>query len=71
MDGHELTGKLIFVTHLHHKVMNRYLNQMGLHCSQHRLLMHLGEGTYASQAELAKHLEVTPATVAVALKSLE
>lgn len=57
---------------LHHRLCEKNLKKLGLHRSQHRLLVLLDrEGTLPSQKELAGRLEVSPAAVAVSLKKLE
>lgn len=57
---------------LHHKICEKRLASLPIHRSQHMLLMHLARSTEPpSQKELAAHLEVSPAAVAVSLKKLE
>ena len=56
---------------LHHRIVEKRVEGCGVHHSQHRMLMKLSRlGTSASQKELAEAMEVTPACVARALKSL-
>lgn len=56
---------------LHHRIVEKRVEGCGVHHSQHRMLMKLSQlGTSASQKELAEAMEVTPACVARALKSL-
>ena len=62
---------LIRVMRLHHRIVEKRVEGCGVHHSQHRMLMKLSRlGTSASQKELAAAMEVTPACVARALKSL-
>lgn len=62
---------MILVNQMHRKTMEKLLDGTGLHRAQHRLLMTLADREFNSQAELAKGLEVSTATVAVSLKKLE
>lgn len=71
MEYHEVTHHMIVTMQMHHRMMEKNLDGTGVHRAQHRLLMTLSDGTFRSQVELAKHLEVTPATIAVSLKKLE
>ena len=64
-------GRLVCTQRLHHKVADRRLEGMGVHHSQHRMLMQLSRvGRTASQKDIAEALEVSPACVARTLKSL-
>ena len=45
--------------------------KIGLHRTQHIILMHLTKGCLQSQKELAEHLGITQAAVTGALKKLE
>lgn len=59
---------------MHHRVADKAVSSAGidLHRSQHMLLMHLGkEGGSYSQKELAEHLNISPAALAVKIKKLE
>lgn len=67
----ELTHLMILSNQNHKKALERSLDSFGLHRAQHRLLMTLACDRCLSQVELAKNLEVSPATIAVTLKSLE
>lgn len=71
MDNCSLTQRFIFATQRHRKTMEKELSQTGVHRGQHRLLMHLSRHPDASQTEIASHLKVSTATVAVAVKKLE
>lgn len=62
---------IIFVGQMHRKKIEKLVDGTGLHRAQHRMLMTLSENEFSSQAELAKELEVSTATVAVSLKKLE
>ena len=60
------------VDRLHHAAIQRQVGEMGLHRSQHRMLMYLSrEKAMPSQRELADFLEISPPAVASTLKRLE
>ena len=62
---------LIHTMRLHHRVVERRIDGMGVHHSQHRMLMRLSDlGSSASQKELADAMDVSPACVARMLKPL-
>ena len=63
---------MIRVSNMHKRAVDRLVVDFGVPRSQHRLLMHIERmGSASSQAELAKQLDVSGATVAVMLKKLE
>ena len=63
---------MIRVSRMHRRAVDRFVVDFGVPRSQHRLLMHIERmGSASSQAELAKQLDVSGATVAVMLKKLE
>jgi len=63
---------VIHLSRLHHMVCEKRLSRLQIHRSQHMLLMHIAKSdTPPSQKELAEHLEISPAAVAVSLKKLE
>lgn len=69
--AHRALGLIIEFSKMHRRVVERRLSGMGVHHSQHRLLMHLARiGKLPSQKELAAHFNVSPASVAVTLKKL-
>ena len=62
---------MIHSMRLHHRVVERRIEGLGVHHSQHRLLMRLSRmGRSASQKEIAAALDVSPACVARMLKPL-
>lgn len=67
------TVKLMIDTNrLHKKVFECEVSKTGLHRTQHFILMRLSkEEKLPSQKELAKHLNITPAAVTLALSKLE
>jgi len=57
---------------VHHTVCDSRVKALGIHPSQHMLLMHLAEKKeIASQRELAEHMHISPAALAVSLGKLE
>ncbi len=57
---------------MHKSCVDRAISELGIHRNQHIILMHLAkQGDLPSQKELAEHLRVSPAAVAVALQKLE
>lgn len=62
----------IHTDRLHRKEVERFAAELGVHRSQHFVLMRIAScGGCASQKELAKRLEISPAALAVTLKKLE
>ena len=74
-DKRELSSLIrlfICTDRMHKSFVDRCISELGIHRSQHMILMHLASsGELPSQKELAEHLDVSPAAVAVALKTLE
>ena len=63
---------LIHTMRQHHRIVEKRIDGLGVHHSQHRMLMKLScMGKSASQKELAAAMDVSPACVARMLKSLE
>ena len=67
----EIIGELITFAIKHRKIMQNYLDETGVYQAQHRLLMTIAHNPNTSQIELAKFMDVSPATIAVSLKKLE
>lgn len=63
-------GMFIKTDRLHRQAFESLVGELGIHRSQHRMLMHLAKGEM-SQTELAAHLEISTAAVAVTIKKLE
>lgn len=56
----------------HHRIVERYISELGIHRSQHRMLMDLARtGRTPAQKELAQNMDITPASAANMLKRLE
>ncbi len=57
---------------VHHAVCDSRVKSLGIHPSQHMLLMHLAEKKeISSQKALAEHMRISPAALAVSLGKLE
>jgi len=67
----EIIGQLITFAIKQRKIMQNYLDKTGVYQAQHRLLMTIAHNPNTSQIELAKSMDVSPATIAVSLKKLE
>ena len=60
------------VNKMHRAMMEQRVKEIGIHRTQHRILMHLArDGMLPSQKELADKLDITPAAVTVALRKIE
>lgn len=69
---HSAVGKLLRLDRQHRTLIERQVGEMGLHRSQHRMLVYLSRHEQTpSQAELARFLEISPPAVATTLKRLE
>lgn len=62
---------MVFINQMYRKKIEKLVADTGIHRAQHRMLMMLSEAEYDSQAELARALEISTATVTVSLKKLE
>ena len=63
---------MIKTDHMHRAMIDSRVHTLGIHRTQHRILMHLAkQDKLPSQKELAERLDVTPAAVTVALKKIE
>ena len=68
----EAMGLLLLVTRLHHSEVERRVTSLGIHHSQHRMLMRLAHPDVPnSQRELADAMNISPAAVTATLKALE
>ena len=62
----------IRVSRLHHSVVEGRVSHLGIHHSQHRMLMHLSRYEHVpAQRELAEAMGITPAAATTTLKRLE
>lgn len=55
----------------HRRIMQSYLDETGVYHAQHRLLMEISKNPNASQIDIARTMDVSAATIAVALQKLE
>ena len=63
---------MIRTDHMHRCLLDSRVRGIGIHRTQHRILMHLARrDKLPSQKELAEWLDVTPAAVTGAIKKLE
>lgn len=63
---------MIRTDHMHKSLIDSRVREIGIHRTQHRILMHLARREkLPSQKELAEHLDITPAAVTGALKKIE
>ena len=63
---------MIRTDHMHKSLIDARVRDIGVHRTQHRILMHLARhGHLNSQKAIADHLDVTPAAVTGALKKIE
>ena len=63
---------MIRTDHMHRALIDSRVHEIGVHRTQHRILMHLARREHLpSQKELAAHLDITPAAVTGALKKIE
>ena len=66
------TGMLLHTGRLHKTLIDARVREIGIHRTQHRILMHLAKcDRIPSQRELAEHLDITPAAVTIAIKQIE
>lgn len=69
---HQAISGLIRVGRRHHQLIEQRVEALGMHRSQHHMLMTLSRmGRTASQKDLAQCLGISPAAVARTLKTLE
>ncbi len=64
---------MIRTDRMHKCAIDQQVKTIGIHRTQHRILMHLAKSDefVPSQKELAEHLDITPAAVTGAIKSIE
>ena len=69
---HAFHRELRHMLRTHHAVCESRVKALGIHPAQHMLLMHLAEKKeISSQRELAEHMNISPAALAVSLGKLE
>ncbi|HEY8421284.1 MAG TPA: MarR family transcriptional regulator [Thermoclostridium sp.] len=67
----EIIHQLINFAMKHRKIMQHYLDETGVYHAQHRLLMEIARNPNVSQNDIARLMDVSAATIAVALKKLK
>ena len=68
---HGAIDRLVRVMRAHHRVIEKRIDGLGIHHSQHRTLMRLSKmGPADCQKDIAEALDVSPANVARTLKAL-
>ena len=69
---HRICHMQMHIGRVQHRIIEARVRSLGIHPSQHVLLMHLSKmGRFPSQAQIAEELDVSPASVARTLKRLE
>lgn len=69
--AHRAVGMVICDARLHHRVLEKRLTCLGMHNSQHWMLMYLARtGKLPSQKEIAEGMNMSPASVAATVKKL-
>lgn len=71
MDNKHLVWEIIRIGRGHRKLIEREITKLGIHPSQHHLLMYLAKNGESTQCSIAQAMEISAATVAVSLKKLE
>ena len=59
------------ISRKHRCVMEKIFNSTGVFQGQHKMLMCISDNNFYSQKEIAAHMKISTATVAVSLKKLE
>lgn len=71
MDNKHLVWEIVRVGRGHRKIIEKEIINLGIHPSQHHLLMYLARNGESTQCSIAQAMEVSAATIAVSLKKLE
>ena len=61
----------LHVNRLHRTMVEAEISKLGIHCSQHSMLLLIAESKNICQKEIAQKLEISSAAVAVTLNKLE
>ncbi len=67
----QLVRRLIAINRMHMKCTENSVSSLGIHRSQHHMLMHISHNSGISQKDLASQMEISTAAVAVTVKKLE
>ena len=68
---HKACRMFMCTDRMHRKLFERMVTSLGIHRSQHFLLMNIDRHGAGSQKELAERMKISTAAVAVSLKKLE
>ena len=69
---HRISHLQRHIGRMQHRIIDARVRSLGIHPSQHFLLMRLSEmGRFPSQTQIAEELDISPASVARTLKQLE
>ena len=71
MDNKCLVGDIMKINREHRKMIERRISSLGIHPSQHHLLMHISRKGPSTQTSIAEAMGVSASTIAVSLKKLE
>ena len=71
MDKKSLVWGIIKIAREHRKTVEKRICSLGIHPSQHHVLVHLAVTGACTQNQIAEALEVSAAAMAVSLKKLE
>ena len=71
MDKKYLVWDIIKIAREHRKTVEKKICSLGIHPSQHHVLMHLAMNGACTQNQIAEAVEVSAAAMAVSLKKLE
>ena len=71
MDNKHLVWEIIRIGRGHRRLIENKIAELGIHPSQHHLLMYLAKNGPSTQCSIAQAMEISAATVAVSLKKLE
>ena len=71
MDKKHLVWEIIRIAREHRKIVEKRICSLGIHPSQHHVLMHISKNGACTQNHIAEAMEVSAAAVAVSLKKLE
>ena len=71
MRNKHLVWEIVRVGRGHRKIIEREITNLGIHPSQHHILMYLAKQGASTQSSIAQAMEVSAATIAVSLKKLE
>ncbi len=71
MDNKCLVGDIMKINREHRKLVERRISSLGIHPSQHHLLMHISRTRPSTQTSIAEAMGVSASAIAVSLKKLE